>query len=93
VIVARRNSQRSVVAQTLWIGNATVGGILALLGGLLACETFGYRMYVVVFGQPLQAFYAGAAGAALGAAAMVASIWRLEARPARIVSGSSPTPK
>ena len=70
------SASQSAIAQTLWIGNATAGGVLALLGGLLACETFGYRMYVVVLGQPIQAFYAGAVGAALGAAAVVGAIWR-----------------
>jgi hypothetical protein len=93
VIIARQSSSKSVVAQTLWIGNATAAGILAVLGGLLACETFGYRMYVVVFGQSVLAFYAGAAGAALGTAAMIGSIWRLEARPATPVANSRSTPK
>jgi len=72
----KKNASRSALAQTLWIGNATAGGALALLGGLLACETFGYRMYLVVLGQPIQAFYAGALGAAIGAATVVAAIWR-----------------
>jgi hypothetical protein len=71
-----RNSSKAI-AQTLWIGNATAGGALALMGGLLACETFGYRIYVIVLGQPIQAFYAGALGAAVGTAAIVAAIWRL----------------
>jgi hypothetical protein len=81
MIHARQSPPKSVVAQTLWISNATAGGILAMLGGLLACQTFGYHMYLVVFGQPVQAFYAGAGGAAVGTAAMIASIWRLELGP------------
>ena len=47
-----------------------------MLGGLLACETFGYRMYLVILGQPIQAFYAGALGAAIGTATVVTAIWR-----------------
>jgi hypothetical protein len=71
------NTSKSAIAQTLWIGNAAAGGALALLGGLLACQTFGYRMYVVVLGAPIQAFYAGAVGAAVGTLAVVTAIWRL----------------
>lgn len=76
--VARQpgNVSKSAIAQTLWIGNAAAGGILAMLGGLLACETFGYRMYLVVLGEPIQAFYAGAVGAALGTVIVIGAIWR-----------------
>jgi hypothetical protein len=69
--------EKSVIAQTVWIGNATVGGILALLGGMVCCATFGYHVDYLVFGQRLMGFYLGMAGATIGATSTIISLWRI----------------
>lgn len=70
-------SAGTIIAQTVWMGNAAVGCVLALLGGMVCCATFGYHIDYLVFGQRLMGFYLGMAGATVGATSAVISLWRI----------------
>ena len=67
----------STITNSLWTANAVAGGVLALLGGLLCCESFGYQLGVMVLGSPVMMFPLGFAGMTFGAASVIVSIWHI----------------
>ena len=56
----------------LWIGNATVGASLAMLGVIFSNPKFGYDLHLAFFGMP-----AGAFMAATGSSLVLFAIWRI----------------
>ncbi|HEX3892918.1 MAG TPA: hypothetical protein VHW46_10135 [Terracidiphilus sp.] len=62
---------RDRVTQMVWAGNAMVGCSLALLGGLLACRTFG-NLDLALFGAPVSVIAIGS-----GVGLVACAVWRM----------------
>lgn len=65
------------VCQLMWKGNAVLGSALALAGGMVCGETFGYSLRFNFFGCLMNGFLAGNIAVIVGASAAVCSLWRI----------------
>jgi hypothetical protein len=60
------------MTRLLWVGNATAGVFVAMLGALLSFQIFGYDLPLTMFGIP-----AGAVLGATGLSLTSSAVWRL----------------
>ncbi len=83
--VARETSAGERIARLIWLGNATVGTSLALLGLLFAIEAAKLGVGVTIAGTSVNPLAAGGLAFGIGSAALVVALARIRKMAGKVV--------